>query len=145
MLVAWESRLYRRCQVVLDRLNALYAAAPQAFPTGRKTEGVSAGSRRSGMLAARTNDGRYGHSVAGRTNPASGSTPPAFATTLGGSQVKPFTLEATSQFRRKGRTRSQAERSKGHNEVKTSGTRQSPHRRADRCRPVLHGSHGGVV
>lgn len=94
-------------QVVLDRLDALYAAALAGIPDGdSKTEGVAIGAAAAAaMLEARTDDGRFvpfpwqEGTDPGEWRP----TPPAFANDFGWvGKVEPFTLESTSQLRTKG-------------------------------------------
>jgi Vanadium chloroperoxidase N-terminal domain len=116
-------------QVVLDRLDALYAAALAGIPGGdAKTEGVAAGAAAAAaMLAARTNDGRYvpfswqAGTAPGEWRP----TPPAFVNDPFAwvARVQPFMLESTSQFRTKGPL-SVASRAyaREYNEVKTLGS-----------------------
>ena len=119
-------------QVVLDRLNALYAAALAGIPDGdAKTEGVAAGAAAAAaMLAARTNDGRYVPFLwKVGTNPGEWRpTPPAFANDFGWvGRVKPFTLEATSQFRTKGpNALTSRAYARDYNEVKDLGALDSP-------------------
>ncbi len=95
-------------QVVLDRLDSLYADALAAIPAGAsKDDGIAAGAAAAAaMLAARTGDGRYVPfmfpvgSDPGEWRP----TPPAFVNDPFAwvSKVKPFTLKSASQFRTKG-------------------------------------------
>ena len=95
-------------QVVLDRLNGLYADALSAIPDGTsKDDGIAAGAAAAAaMLAERTGDGRYvplalpAGDEAGEWRP----TLPAFVSDPNAwvSKVTPFTLKSTSQFRTKG-------------------------------------------
>jgi hypothetical protein len=95
-------------QVVIDRLNTLYADALAAIPDGTsKDDGIAAGAAAAAaMLAERTGDGRYvplalpAGDEAGEWRP----TLPAFVSDPNAwvSKVTPFTLKSTSQFRTKG-------------------------------------------
>ncbi len=93
-------------QIVIDRLDALYADALAGIPDGdAKTDGIMAGAAAAAaMLTARAADGRYlpftfaVGTDAGEWRPtASGSDP--FAWVAG---VEPFLLQSSSQFRTKG-------------------------------------------
>ncbi len=95
-------------QVVLDRLDGLYADELAAIPDGaEKDGGIAAGAAAAAaMLVERTGDGRYVPFVtpvgsdAGEWRP----TLPAFVNDPFAwvSKVRPFTLESSSQFRTKG-------------------------------------------
>jgi hypothetical protein len=122
-------------QVVLDRLDSLYADALAAIPDGAaKSDGIAAGAAAAvAMLAERTGDGRYVPfsfpvgSGLGEWRP----TPPSFVNDpfawVG--KVTPFTLESQSQFRTKGphEITSQAY-AKEYNEVKELGSATSTSR-----------------
>ena len=95
-------------QVVIDRLDALYADALAAIPDGvEENGGIAAGAAAAAaMLAERTGDGRYVPFI----TPV-GSDPGEWRPTLPAfvndpfawvSKVRPFTLESSSQFRTKG-------------------------------------------
>ncbi|HEX5729781.1 vanadium-dependent haloperoxidase, partial [Microbacterium sp.] len=96
-------------QVVLDRLDALYAAALAGIPDGdAKTEGVAIGAAAAAaMLEARTGDGRFAPNLSwmegddpGQWRPL--SPPPSGNLLAWVAEVEPFTLESTSQLRTKG-------------------------------------------
>jgi hypothetical protein len=122
-------------QVVIDRLDALYADELAGIPEGAaKADGVAAGgAAAAAMLAARTNDGRYGPfrftsvepTVAGRWQ----TTPPAFVNDPFAwvAEVKPFVIESPSQFRTKGPHALTTDAyTREYNEVKELGTVGSP-------------------
>lgn len=119
-------------QVVLDRLDALYAAALAAIPDGdAKTDGVAAGAAAAAaMLEARTNDGRFVPfpwqvgTKPGEWRP----TPPEFANNFGWvGKVVPFTLESASQLRTKGpNALTSRAYARDYNEVKDLGAVDSP-------------------
>ena len=95
-------------QVVIDRLNALYAEALAGIPDdAAKADGIAAGAAAAAaMLAARTGDGRYvpfsftEGDEAGEWRP----TPPGMVNDPFAwvANVKPFVLRSASQFRSKG-------------------------------------------
>ena len=121
-------------QVVLNRLDDLYAAALAGIPDGdAKTEGVAAGAAAAAaMLAARTDDGRYAPDLVWEDGDEPGEwrpTPPAVPSNdlAWVAQVEPFTLESTSQFRTKGPNElTSGEYAKDYNEVKDLGAINSP-------------------
>src|SRR5262245_21442069 len=95
-------------QVVIDRLNSLYAGALAAIPDGTaKDDGIAAGAAAAAaILAERTGDGRFvPFTTPVGTDPGEWRpTLPAFANDPFAwvSKVRPFTLHRTSQFRSKG-------------------------------------------
>jgi hypothetical protein len=115
-------------QVVLDRLDALYADALEDIPAGDdKADGIAAGAAAAAaMLEERTNDGRYvpfSFTVgdeAGEwrpTPPASVNDPFAWV-----ANVEPFLLQSSSQFRTKGpRALKSNAYTREYNEVKELG------------------------
>ena len=119
--------------VVLDRLNALYAAALADIPGGtNKAAGIAAGAAAAAaMLEERTNDGRYvpfsftvGDQV-GEWRPA----PPAFVSDPFAwvANVDPFVLQSSSQFRTNGpRALKSDAYPREYNEVKDLGAVDSP-------------------
>lgn len=119
--------------VVKTRLDDLYAASLATIPNGsRKNAGIRIGAAVAAkMLAKRANDGRYvPFTFATGTDPGEWRpTPPAmindpFAWV---SNVKPFTLRRTSQFRTKGPLAlSSARYAAEYNEVKTLGSNAVP-------------------
>ncbi len=122
-------------QVVLDRLNSLYADALAAIPDGpAKDGGIAAGAAAAdAILADRTGDGRFvPFTMPQGTDPGDWRpTPPAFVSDPFAwlSKVRPFALESTSQFRTKGplalTSRAYA---KEYDEVKTIGSLTSTSR-----------------
>ena len=119
--------------VVLDRLNALYAAALADIPGGtNKADGIAAGAAAAAaMLEERTNDGRYvpfsftvGDEV-GEWRPALPlfvSDPFAWV-----ANVDPFVLQSSSQFRTNGpRALKSDAYTREYNEVKDLGALDSP-------------------
>ena len=120
-------------QVVIDRLNTLYAEALAGIPDdAARAEGIAAGAAAAAaMLGARTGDGRYvpfsftEGDEAGEWRPtAPGMVNDPFAWVA---NVKPFVLRSASQFRSRGpldiRSRAYA---KEYNEVKDLGAVGSP-------------------
>ena len=115
-------------QVVLDRLEDLYADALSPIPDGpAKTDGINAGAAAAAaMLAARANDGRYVpfSFIVGDDPGEWRPTPPALVNDPYAwvSGVEPFVLQSRSQFRTQGpsdlTSRAYAEE---YNEVKTLG------------------------
>ena len=115
-------------QVVIDRLDALYAEALAGIPDdAAKTDGIAAGAAAAAaMLAARTGDGRYVPfsftEGDGGGRMASGPTWMVNDPFAWVANVKPFVLRSASQFRSKGpldiRSRAYA---KEYNEVKDLG------------------------
>jgi hypothetical protein len=120
-------------QVVLDRLDALYADALAEIPDGAaKTGGIAAGAAAAAaMLEARATDGRYvpfsftvGDDV-GAWRP----TPPTFVNDPFAwvARVDPFLLQGPSQFRTKGpRTLTSGAYARQYNEVKELGALDGP-------------------
>ena len=116
-------------QVVIDRLNSLYADALAAIPDGTaKDDGIAAGAAAAAaMLAERTGDGRF----VPFTNPV-GDEPGEWRPTLPAfvndpfawvGKVRPFTLHRTSQFRTKGPPDLDSRQyAKEYNEVKDLGS-----------------------
>ena len=119
-------------QVVRDRLDALYTAALADIPDGdAETDGVAAGAAAAAaMLEARMNDGRFLPLLwqvgtdPGEWRPI----PPEPSNALAWvSEVEPFTLESTSQFRTKGpNALTSGAYAKDYNEVKDLGAFGSP-------------------
>jgi hypothetical protein len=116
-------------QVVIDRLNTLYANALLAIPDGTaKDDGIAAGAAAAAaMLAERTGDGRYVPFI----NPVGDEpgewrpTLPAFVNDPNAwvGKVRPFTLHRTSQFRSKGPLDiTSRQYAKEYNEVKDLGS-----------------------
>ncbi|HSJ32630.1 MAG TPA: vanadium-dependent haloperoxidase, partial [Longimicrobiales bacterium] len=122
-------------QVVIDRLDALYADELEGIPVGDvKTDGIAAGAAAAAaMLEARADDGRYGPfrftsvepTVAGKWQ----TTPPAFVNDPFAwvARVEPFVIESPSQFRTKGPHALKTDAyTREYNEVKDLGTAGSP-------------------
>ena len=114
--------------VVVDRLNALYAAELLEITNGpAEDQGVAAGAAAaSAMLAARANDGRYGpfRLTVGDDPGQWRPTLPAFANDPFAwvARVTPFTLESRSQFQTNGPRRLTGNAyAKEYNEVKSLG------------------------
>jgi hypothetical protein len=116
-------------QVVVDRLNTLYASSLAGIPDSQaKTDGIAAGAAAaSAMFANRANDGRNGPfrfttgTKAGEWRPDL----PAFVSDPNAwmARVRPFTLKSTSQFRTMGPTAlTSDEYTAEYNEVKTLGS-----------------------
>jgi hypothetical protein len=123
-------------QVVRDRLDALYADELEGIPDGAaKADGVTVGgAAAAAMLAARTNDGRYGPfrftpgTEAGQWRPWD-TVPPGSVNDPNAwvADVKPFVLQSQSQFRSKGPHALTSDAyTREYNEVKELGTAGSP-------------------
>ena len=119
-------------------LKALYDSSLAAVPDGAaKTGGINAGeAAAAAMIAARTNDGRFGpfRFTIGTTPGAWRPTPPGFANDPNAwlKDVKPFLIESSSQFRSEGpQELTSHQYAKEFAEVKSIGSLTSTTRTAD--------------
>ncbi len=129
-------------QVVIDRLNGLYADALAAIPDGpAKSNGIAAGAAAAAeMLAERTGDGRYvPFSFTEGTGPGEWRRTSAVSDPFAWvAKVHPFTLESTSQFRTKGPfDLSSRNYLKEYNEVKEFGSATSTSRTPEQTQLAL--------
>ncbi|HEX7254577.1 MAG TPA: vanadium-dependent haloperoxidase, partial [Gaiellaceae bacterium] len=126
-------------------LQALYDATLAGIPAGSaKTRGIAVGdAAASAMIAARTDDGRFGlfRFLAGSgpgvwkpVLPAFGSDPNAWV-----KDVKPFLIERASQFRSRGPYDLESRRyAKEFDEVKSVGSLNSTARKEDQTQAALY-------
>jgi hypothetical protein len=123
-------------QVVIDRLDGLYADELEGIPDGdAETNGIAAGAAAAdAMLDARAHDGRYGDfrftpgTQAGQWRPWDTSGPGAVNDPNAWvAEVDPFLIESQSQFRSKGPHALKTDAyTREYNEVKQLGTVGSP-------------------
>jgi hypothetical protein len=134
-----------KLQAAIDKLTPLYAASLAAIPDGRaKTRGIAVGTRAAdAMIAARTNDGRFGPfrftpgTAPGQWQP----TPPGFVNDPGAwlKDVRPFLIRSATQFRSGPPNPLTSRRyAREFNEVKTLGSLTSTARTADQTQAALY-------